>query len=77
MTFDEARKRYKNASGPDYTRPSKEHSTFERNAWLLRSQPDALLAIVQSDGDSVLHGSLLNAYFRQLCGGLPAPKISR
>ena len=72
MDFKEAVKRYRNASADDFEKPNKTHSTFERDGWFLRAADGRLLCIIRPDGCPVW-GAALNAVFRQLQLGMPAP----
>ena len=72
LTFKDAVARYK-ASSADYEKPDMTVSSRKGDAWLLNTADKRLLAIVQDSGD-VVHGVMLNALYRQLSAGLPAPR---
>jgi len=71
-TFKDAVARYK-ASAADYEKPDKTASSRKGAAWLLNAADKRLLAIVRDD-ETVLHGATLNAFFRQMALGMPAPR---
>ena len=61
--FKDAVARYKSEAGKLFQQPSKKHSDFERNAWLLRDIDGGLLAIVNDAG--VLFGKNIMAFMIQ------------
>ena len=62
-TYKQACGRYQEAAGKLFQQPSKKHSDFERNAWLLRDIDGGLLAIVNDAG--VLFGKNIMAFMIQ------------
>jgi hypothetical protein len=61
--YGDAVRRYREASAQAFVSPSKKLSRYERNAWLLHSKANTLIAIVNDD--SVVFGGNLTGMLIQ------------